>query len=274
MRLKKKITLFLLYSLLCLIYWPSLVVGQCKTLNTSELLNCNGIDYELWNQNNRGSVSMKITGGRNSPNGGTFEATWHGTMNILARAGKKWGPSSTVTPLSIDNITLDFAAVWRSNDSLKILGVYGWAYFPPANIPGKTENGQNITFSNQIEYYIIQDRGNYNPASNGNNAKKYGEAIINGIVYEFWVADRINQPMLTGTGNFKQYFSVPKNTRDHRRKGVISISKHFKEWEKSGMKILECPLYEIALKVESYSHSSSGAGSAKVTKNILSPVLF
>ena len=73
--------------------------GQCDTAWTrSTIRNCNGIDYELWNQNNRGTVNMQITGGGADTNGGTFTATWTGTENILFRAGKKWGFNSTTTP--------------------------------------------------------------------------------------------------------------------------------------------------------------------------------
>jgi len=254
----------------CVAVGSSLSWGQCATWTTSTIRNCNGIDYELWNQNNSGTVSMKISGGSTNVNGGTFEATWNGTENILFRAGKKWGSSSTTTAKSIGNITLDFAATWSSGDNVKMLGIYGWAYYPSGSVPTKTESGQSASFSNEIEYYMIQDRGSFNPASGGTNAKKYGEATVDGIVYELWIADRINQAMLTGSGNFKQYFSVPKSTSSHRQSGTVTISKHFEAWDKAGMKILECPLYEIAMKVESYTGSSkTGKGSANVTKNLL-----
>ncbi len=243
--------------------------GQCTTWTSSTIRNCNGIDYELWSQNNRGSVNMQITGGSTNPNGGTFQATWSGTENILFRAGKKWGASSNTTAKSVGNITLDFAATWESRDNVKMLGIYGWAYYPAGSEPKTTERGQATNFSNQIEYYIIQDRGNFNPGSGGVNAKKYGEATIDGIAYDFWVADRIGQPMLTGNGNFKQYFSVPKSTSSHRQSGMVYISKHFEEWDKAGMKMLDCRLYEVAMKVESYTGSANGGGSADVSKNLL-----
>lgn len=253
--------------LACMAIGPSLAWGQCSTWNTSTIKNCNGIDYELWNQNNKGTVSMKITGGSTNPNGGTFEATWNGTENILTRAGKKWGSNSTTTPKALGNISLDFEATWSSGDNVKMLGVYGWAYYPSGSNPTKTEKGQSTSFSNQIEYYIIQDRGSYNPASSG---KKYGESTIDGIIYEFWIADRINQPDLSGgNGTFKQYFSVPKSTSSHRQKGTISVSKHFEAWDKAGMKMMDCRLYEVAMKVESYTGSATGKGSANVTKNLL-----
>ena len=249
----------------------STIGAQDVTWTTSTIKNVNGSDYELWNQNNKGTVSMKITGGNgaNYPNGATFEGTWNGTENILIRAGKKWGASSTTTAKQVGNISLQFEATWSSGDNVKMLGIYGWAYYPSGSSPTKTENGQSTSFSNQIEYYIIQDRGSYNAASGGTNSKKYGEGTIDGIVYEFYVADRLNQPMLTGNGNFKQYFSVPKSTSSHRQSGTVSVSKHFEAWDKAGMKMMDCPLYEVAMKVESYTGSATGKGSAKVTKNLL-----
>jgi Glycosyl hydrolases family 11 len=242
-------------------FWSSMAWGQCGSWTSSTIRNCNGIDYELWSQNNRGTVNMQISGGSTNPNGGTFEATWSGTENILFRAGKKWGASSKTTPKSVGNISLDFAATWSSSDNVKMLGIYGWAYYPSGSVPAN--------FSNQIEYYIVQDRGNFNPGSGGNNAKKQGEATIDGIAYDFWMCDRIGQPMLTGNGNFKQYFSVPKSTSSHRQSGTVSISKHFEEWDKAGMKMMDCAMYEVAMKVESYTGSANGKGSANVTKNLL-----
>jgi hypothetical protein len=256
-------------ALACLAMGSLEAWGQCATWTRSTIRNCDGIDYELWSQNNRGTVNMQITGGNSTSNGGTFSATWSGTENILFRAGKKWGFNSTTTARDVGNISLDFAATWTSNDNVKMLGIYGWAYYPEGSEPTKAENGQNTSFSNQIEYYIIQDRGGFNPGASGVNAKKYGEATIDGIAYDFWVADRINQPMLTGRGNFKQYFSVPQNTSDHRQSGVVTISRHFEEWDKAGMKMMDCPLYEVAMKVESYTGSPNGGGSASVTKNLL-----
>ncbi len=132
------------------------------------------------------------------------------------------GASSTTTAKSVGNISLEFAATWNSIDNVKMLGVYGWAYYPAGSVPTQTEIGENTSYSNQIEYYIIQDRGSYNPASGGKNAKKYGSGTIDGIAYDFWVADRLNEANLTGKGNFKQYFSVPQKESSHRQSGTPS----------------------------------------------------
>jgi len=235
-------------------------------------------DYELWSENNAGTTSMTLNG--TAANGGTFTATWQNTINILFRAGRKFstttggtisGREPPKTALDYGNISIDFDATWSSNDNVKMLGVYGWAFYTSGSTPTKDENGQSKTFSKEIEYYIIQDRGNYNAATGGDTKSTLkGTGTIDGIEYEFRVCDRIGRNALSGsTVNFKQYFSVPKNTSSHRTKGIISVSEHFKAWEKAGMK-MDGPLYEVALKVESYTGSGGNAnGSATIRKNLL-----
>ncbi len=274
-----------LFKSICLIAMAAMTLpmfGQGLTLTCSngteqQTRPYSGYDYELWSQGGVGSASMTLTG--DNTNGGTFSCEWRGTVNVLSRSGKKFTNNETVT--SVGNITVDFEATWSSTDNVKMLGVYGWAYYAPGSVPTKRESnrggaantanqpGAATTFSNQIEYYIVQDRGSYNSAKQGTNATYYGEATIDNIVYEFYVCDRIGQPMLTGNGNFKQYFSVPKNTSSHRTSGRISVSEHFKAWIDAGMK-MDGSLYEVALKVESYTgNNGSARGEANVTKNIL-----
>ncbi|MCR4645183.1 MAG: carbohydrate binding domain-containing protein, partial [Oscillospiraceae bacterium] len=63
-----------------------------------------------------------------------------------------------------------------------------------------------------------------------------------------------------GSERFKQYFSVRKNKRTS---GRITVSDHFAEWEKAGMKCFN--LTEVALNAEGYQSS----GRANVTKNVI-----
>jgi len=231
----------------------------CSNGTSQQTRTVSGYDYELWSESGRGNASMTITG--NNTNGGTFTCEWSGTINVLSRSGKRWGSNSTATVSSVGNITIDFDATWSSSDNVKMLGVYGWGYYPQGQQPSG--------FNTEIEYYIIQDRGSYNAASQGTNSRKRGEATIDGIVYEFWTAERIRQASISGNGQtFMQYFSVPKSTSSHRTKGLITVSKHFEEWAKVGMPMNR--LYEVALKVESYTGNTGNAsGSATVRKNIL-----
>lgn len=228
----------------------------CSNGTSQKMGSTGGYDYELWSQNGAGSATMKLN--VSEENGGAFEVEWQGTINMLARTGKRWGSNSSVTVQNVGNITSEFEVEWSSSDNVKYVSVYGWGYYDQQDIPSG--------FSNEIEYYIIQDRGSYNPTSGG---KKFGSATIDGISYDFYTTDRIQQPSLSGTSTFKQYWSIPSNTSQHRTKGTISISKHFKAWADAGMKMGR--LYEVAsMKIESYTGNTGTAkGYAKVKKNLL-----
>ncbi|MDR2554555.1 MAG: glycoside hydrolase family 11 protein [Fibromonadaceae bacterium] len=266
----KKVTIALCLAITFAV--PTAVLAD-ETKTSSTTWTYNNYDCELWSQDNAGTTSMTTNGDNGTSanaKGGTFTAQWSRTINVLFRCGRKFSTTSggnisgrdpAKPALNYGNISIDFAASWNSTDNVKMLGVYGWAFFASGSQPSN--------FTNQIEYYIIQDRGSYNSATSGTNSTKKGSATIDGIAYDFYVCDRLNQPMLTGNGNFKQYFSVPQNTNSHRTSGTISVSKHFEEWAKVGMK-MDGNLYEVALKVESYTGQNSNAnGSATITKNIL-----
>ena len=255
MSIKKVLTTaFAMAAISSSISWGQTVT--CSNGTSQKMGSAGGYDYELWSQNGAGSATMKLN--VSAENGGAFEVEWSGTVNMLARTGKRWGSNSTVTVQNVGNITSEFDVEWSSTDNVKYVSVYGWGYYDQQDIPSG--------FSNEIEYYIVQDRGSYNPTSGG---KKFGSATIDGIEYDFYTTDRIQQPSLSGTSTFKQYWSIPSNTSQHRTKGTISISKHFSEWAKVGMKMGK--LYEVAsMKIESYTGNTGTAnGYAKVKKNLL-----
>lgn len=255
MSIKKVLTTaFAMAAISSSISWGQTVT--CSNGTSQKMGSAGGYDYELWSQNGAGSATMKLN--VSDENGGAFEVEWQGTVNMLARTGKRWGSNSTVTVQNVGNITSEFDVEWSSTDNVKYVSVYGWGYYDQQDIPSG--------FSNEIEYYIVQDRGSYNPTSGG---KKWGSAVIDGISYDFYTTDRIQQPSLSGTSTFKQYWSIPSNTSQHRTKGTISISKHFSEWAKVGMKMGK--LYEVAsMKIESYTGNTGTAnGYAKVKKNLL-----
>ena len=255
MSIKKVLTTaFAMAAISSSISWGQTVT--CSNGTSQKMGTAGGYDYELWSQNGAGTATMKLN--VSAENGGAFEVEWQGTINMLARTGKRWGSNSTVTVQNVGNITSEFDVEWSSTDNVKYVSVYGWGYYDQQDIPSG--------FSNEIEYYIVQDRGSYNPTSGG---KKWGSAVIDGISYDFYTTDRIQQPSLSGTSTFKQYWSIPSNTSQHRTKGTISISKHFSEWAKAGMKMGK--LYEVAsMKIESYTGNTGTAkGYAKVKKNLL-----
>ena len=256
MSIKKVLTTaFAMAAISSSISWGQTTLN-CSNGTSQKFGSGAGYDYELWSQNGAGNATMALN--PSTENGGAFSVEWSGTINMLARSGKRWGANSTVTVQNVGNITAEFEVEWSSSDNVKYVSVYGWGYYDKGDAPSG--------FSDEIEYYIIQDRGSYNPTQGG---KKFGSAVIDGISYDFYTTDRIQQPSLSGTSTFKQYWSIPKNTSQHRTKGTISISKHFSEWAKVGMKMGR--LYEVAsMKIESYTgNTGSAKGHATVKKNIL-----
>ena len=256
MSIKKVLTTaFAMAAISSSISWGQTTLN-CSNGQSQKMGSGAGYDYELWSQNGAGNATMTLN--PSTENGGAFSVEWSGTINMLARSGKRWGSNSTVTVQNVGNITSEFEVEWSSNDNVKYVSVYGWGYYDKQDIPSG--------FTDEIEYYIIQDRGSYNPTQGG---KKFGSAVIDGISYDFYTTDRIQQPSLSGTSTFKQYWSIPSNTSQHRTKGTISISKHFSEWAKVGMKMGR--LYEVAsMKIESYTgNTGSAKGHATVKKNLL-----
>ena len=216
MSIKKVLTTaFAMAAISSSISWGQTTLN-CSNGQSQKMGSGAGYDYELWSQNGAGNATMTLN--PSTENGGAFEVEWSGTINMLARTGKRWGSNSNVTVQNVGNITSEFEVEWSSNDNVKYVSVYGWGYYDKADIPSG--------FTDEIEYYIIQDRGSYNPTQGG---KKFGSATIDGISYDFYTTDRVNQPSLSGTSTFKQYWSIPSNTSQHRTKGTISISKHFSE---------------------------------------------
>jgi len=205
--------------------------GLAITTNTRSSFE--GFDYEFWSQRRDDGGVMTLTGG------GTYTAVWTDTENILFRTGKRLGNVKAYKEYG--NITIDYDAVHNIDKGhVSYLCVYGWTRSP------------------LIEFYIVENRGSYNPGTAGT---KKGEATIDGSIYDIYEATRTNQPSIDGTRTFQQYFSV---RRDMRTGGTISVHEHFKAWEELGMD-MGGTLYEVMLCIEGFRTS----GSAEITKHIL-----
>ena len=224
--MKRKLYGLLLVFALCVqLVLPSAEVQAAQTIYNNQTGTQDGYNYELWKD--YGTTSMTLNGG------GTFSCQWSNIGNALFRKGVKF--DSTKTYQQIGNISVDYGCNYQPNGN-SYLCVYGWSKSP------------------LVEYYIVESWGTWRPPG----ATSKGTITVDGGTYDVYETTRVNQPSIEGDTTFKQYWSVRTSKRTS---GTISVTEHFKAWERMGMKMGK--LYEAALNVEGYQSS----GSANVYKN-------
>lgn len=118
------------------------------------------------------------------------------------------------------------------------LSVYGW------------------TTSPLIEYYILENYGDYNPGS----AMTYmGTVTSDGSVYDIYEHQQVDQPSVSGTATFNQYWSIRQDTRSS---GTVTTANHFNAWADLGMDIGTTFNYQI---VSTEGYESSGSSTITVS---------
>lgn len=75
---------------------------------------------------------------------------------------------------------------------------------------------------------MVENYGDYNPCS---GAQGLGSFTSDGSVYQVCTDTRVNQPSITGTSTFKQFFSVRQNRRSS---GSVNMANHFNYWNQHG----------------------------------------
>lgn len=204
---------------------PVAFVSAAEVYTANKTGTHGGYDFELWKD--YGNTTMTLNAG------GTFSCQWNNIGNALFRKGKKFDCTKTYEQLG--NIKVDYGVKYNPSGN-SYLCVYGWTRNP------------------LIEYYIVESWGSWRPPG----AQSKGTITVDGGTYDVYVTDRINQPSIDGNTTFKQFWSVRTSKKTS---GTISVSEHFKQWARMGMKLGK--MYEVALTVEGYQSS----GSADVYKN-------
>ena len=216
--MKRKIKSVLLSIVLCTqLVLSSVGVQAAEVLYDNTTGTQDGYNYELWKD--YGSTSMTLNGG------GKFECWWENIGNALFRKGKKF--DCTQTYQQIGNISIDYGVDYQPNGN-SYLCVYGWTRDP------------------LVEYYIVESWGSWRPPG----ATSKGTITVDGGTYDVYETTRVNKPSIDGDTTFQQYWSVRTSKRTS---GTISVTEHFKAWERMGMKMGK--LYEAALNVEGYQSS-------------------
>ncbi|KAK0250921.1 hypothetical protein LTR91_003048 [Friedmanniomyces endolithicus] len=159
-----------------------------------EARNPGGINYV---QNyNGGAANFKYNEGA-----GTYSANWNGNTDFVVGLGWSTGAARSIT----------YSASYSAGGSGSYLSVYGWVNSP------------------QVEYYIVENYGDYNPCSSG--VTQLGSVYSDGSSYTVCTDQRTNQPSITGTSTFHQFWSVRQSRRNS---GTVTVGNHFNYWRQHG----------------------------------------
>lgn len=185
----------------------------------------NGFNCELWYKGINGKVTVYDDADC------AFKAEWNESGDFIARVGYFWGKEEENTP-SYKDLDGDIHAEYSytktgSSYDYSLIGVYGWSKDP------------------LVEFYICDD--SYNRMTDPWNTTKLGSAVIDGATYNIYKGTMMNMPsILKDTDNFTQVFSVRQGGT--RQCGHISVSEHFRAWEKLGVKT--GALYDCKIAIE------------------------
>jgi endo-1,4-beta-xylanase len=203
--------------------------------------------YEMWTQG--GNNNKLIWYGPNQRGGAAFRTEWNNPNIYLGRIGFWWGNGGQYTRYKNMYADFDYTRSGRNTAGIhSYIGIYGWGKNPNAEKPE----------DKLVEYYIVEDWfGNQwqddatpiNTSTTGGSV--IGSFTMDGGTYNVVRNVRNNEPSIEGTKTFVQYFSIRQTPR---KKGTISITEHFKQWESMGLQLGN--MYEAKFLIE----AGSGTG--------------
>jgi endo-1,4-beta-xylanase len=195
----------------------SLLPGSAGAASTTITSNStgtnNGYFYSFWEQ--ASGATMTLGSGSN------YSLTWNtASQNVVAGTGWNPGSSQTVT----------YSGSWNCNGNC-YLSLYGW------------------TTSPLVEYYIVENYGDYNPSS---GTTSLGSVNSDGSTYDLYETTRTNEPSIQGTATFNQYWAIRESKRTG---GTITTANIFNAWASHGLN-LGTQNYQI-LATEGYQSSGN-----------------
>ena len=175
--------------------------GSGHSVNGNQTGSISGTKWGFEQWFDDGNNSMKYY------DNGTFEASWSGSNDYLARVGFRYGDNGPGKSVKGMQYTADYKYTKTGNASYGYIGIYGWTVNP------------------QVEYYIVDDW--YSKPNEQYVGDKFGEITVDGATYTIHAFVRQQEPSKTGTSTFLQIFSVRQSPRQC---GHIDIQAHFDKW--------------------------------------------
>ncbi|KAF9876395.1 glycosyl hydrolase family 11 [Colletotrichum karsti] len=181
----------------------------------------NGYFYSFWTD---GASDVTYTNGA----AGAYSVTWKSGGNLVGGKGWKTGTGRSIK----------YSGTWSPvNNGNSYLTIYGWTKSP------------------LIEYYIVENFGEYNPGSAGTLK---GTVTSDGSTYKLYESTRTNAPSIEGTKTFKQFWAI----RDNKRTGgTVTVQNFFNAWKNAGMTLGTTFDYQI---VATEAYQSAGSANIKV----------
>ena len=222
---------------------------------TNDVGTHNGFYYSFWRETPESRVS--ITCGQ----GGDYSTDWSNVFNWVG--GKGWFPGGPRIVSYEGTFQSKNANNQRGQNSY--LALYGWTR-PPV----------------EVEYYVVESYGSYNPASCGgiggggvaadntpDDGVKGSYTASNGATYDMVQCTRRNKPSISGNSTFKQFFSVRNPPKPWGNiSGTIDVQEHFDQWARAGMQLGNDFDYMV-LATEGYggnSRNSSGDSNLRISE--------
>ncbi|KAG6810566.1 hypothetical protein H0H92_011322 [Tricholoma furcatifolium] len=186
------------------------------TYSSSTTGTDDGYFYSLYMEDSSTGTSMNV-------NGNSYSLTWSSDVTDVV-AGVGWNPGSAQT--------ITYSGTFSTSGNA-YLAVYGW------------------TTSPLVEYYILENYGDYNPSS---GLTSLGTVTSDGSTYNIYQTTRTNEPSIQGTATFNQYWSVRSSLRTG---GTVTTANHFNAWASHGLSMGSFN-YQI-LATEGYESSGSSS---------------
>jgi len=172
----------------------------------------------------------------------SVNAKWSNIYNALVRKAIRPGKTRTEISYTISRKKLEGNVFY---------GGYGWwngNAISKDNLKKKKAKKNQPEIRSIVEFYVVENWGNYRPSDNG---FRLGSYKVDNITYDLYQINR-KGPTVYGAADrtFTQLKAI-RRTKNSGSKGKIKMGPHFTQWSKLG-KFKPGKLFEISFKLEGF----------------------